>query len=354
MGEDNAYPVIDRAHVLGFYQLKESELWKLPELPYLSVNSNLESQEQQFEYEKYADELLKHFEFPDGYEPSDDEVENHKKFEIAVENFRASCDNQRLSDTPPYQKDDEQSMEMVPATTVEQENVNDDWTRTMLFNMFGSGSCLVPTIVNIDKHFSVINGNVNYNLAELSSYAYHWFLIHGKCPEYLKNDIRSLRYFESIPQLTSRIVRVNTFYCETMFLGVKYLLPLKYENWQFAVYLDPNNQLDIERNYRFEIDTVNHRLYLKIGYFVDYTDLIRGGEMKTNRWWICHCFTVLKIHTTKHRISSPDLRKQNCCLPMKLQPLPLRLIHKRMVGITSIHQNHVSKVIRNIVRVVST
>lgn len=280
VGEDNAYPVIDKSHILEFYQRKESELWKLPELPYLSVNSNLESQEQQFEYEKYADELLKHFEFPDGYEPSDDEVENHKKFEIAVENFRASCDKQRLSDTPPYQKDDEQSMEMVPATTVEQENVNDDWTRTMLFNMFGSGSCLVPTIVNIDKHFSVINGNVNYNLAELSSYAYHWFLIHGKCPEYLKNDIRSLRYFESIPQLTSRIVRVNTFYCETMFLGVKYQLPLKYENWQFAVYLDPNNQLDIERNYRFEIDTVNHRLYLKIGYFIDYTDLIRGGEMK--------------------------------------------------------------------------
>lgn len=280
VGPDNAYPVIERSHIVEFYQKKESELWKLPELPYLTVNSNLEAAENgQFEVEKYCDDLLKHFEFPEDYIPSDEELKNHQIFIDSVKDFKKRCTDSHLTDTLPYIKDDEEAKEMIVSNIVHQDNVNDDYIRTMMFNSFGAGSCLVPSVINIDKHFTVVNGNVNYNLDELSLYAYHWFLIKGECPDYMKNDIRSLRYFEDKPKLTSRIVRVNTNYCETMFLGVKYRLPLKYEDWQFAVYLDPNNQLDIDRNYKFIVNTIEHRIYLKIGFYLDYNDLIRGGIM---------------------------------------------------------------------------
>lgn len=283
VGEDNSYPIIDRSHILEFYHKKYSKLWKLPELPYLTVNSNLETNENgQYEFEKYCDELLQHFQFPEDYNPSDEEIKNHNIFLEAVNDFKNRCKNSQLYDTLPYIKDDENLKEIIPSNIVEQENVNDDYIRTIMFNSYGSNSCILPSIINIDKHFTVINGNVNYNLDELSLYAYNWFLIKGDCPEYLKNDIRSLRYFNDKPKLTSRIVRVNSNYCETIFLGVKYRLPLYYEDWHFCVFLDPNNQLDIDRNYRFIIDNVNHQIYLKIGYYLDYTDLIRGGNMDNN------------------------------------------------------------------------
>ena len=147
----------------------------------------------------------------------------------------------------------------------------------MCFNSSGNNSFLTPNILNLDKQFYVDNGNIN-----LSTTKYHWFLIKSKCPEYLLNDIRKLRYFETEPKITSRLIKINKSICETVFLGVKYQLPIKYDNYKFSVYLEPNNFIHKNRKYYFEINNIDNVINLVIGKFLDFNDLIRGGVL-TNK-----------------------------------------------------------------------
>lgn len=277
VGENGEAPIIDESHVLTFSEIRETKLYTLEPVAYLTFLSNLKALPQ-FDANLYANNLLEKFRVEDEAALTDDERLKYELFKQSVEKFRTTANRNQLADTLPYTKDDEVSKEIVPYNIIEQENHDDEIVKTILFDSFGSGSCLVPTVLNIDKHFTVKNGNVNFNNLDLSAYAFHWFLIKGECPDYMLNDFRSIRYFTDVPKLTSRIMRVNTYYCETMFLGVKYRFPLEYEDWQFAVYLDPNNQLDVDTNYRFIIDRRNHRLYLKIGAYIDFNDLIRAGN----------------------------------------------------------------------------
>lgn len=179
----------------------------------------------------------------------------------------------KIFDILPYVKEDEDGA-LSPTNKIINEQHNNTDVLDVSFNSSGNNSYICPNILNLDKQFYVDNGNI-----DLKNTKYHWFLIKSKCPEYLLNDIRSLRYFEDKPKLTSRLIRITQSLCETIFLGIKYQIPAKYENYQFSVYLNPNNFIYKKREYYFEIDTINKTVYLVVSKYLDFNDLIRGGNV---------------------------------------------------------------------------
>lgn len=158
-------------------------------------------------------------------------------------------------------------------------NYNIDKCLSMKFNSPGTQTHLAPNLLNIASNFYENAGSVDYELLESDSYRFHWFLIKGIMPEYLSNDIRSLRYFDTTPKITSRLIKVSNLsvYCETIFLGVKYRLPVKYANYDFAVYLNPEAPT-ANIKYHYEIDNTKKTIYLVLNLYIDFVDLIRGGD----------------------------------------------------------------------------
>ena len=108
---------------------------------------------------------------------------------------------------------------------------------------------------------------------------YCWFLIKGKCPSYLSNDIRRFRYFDKEPLITSRLTKISSTHVETIFLGVKYILPQRFKDYQFAVYINTNDNQFVNIDYKFEIDDIKQTIYLSINKYLKYQDFLRFGDV---------------------------------------------------------------------------
>lgn len=146
---------------------------------------------------------------------------------------------------------------------------NELGVKNIMFASTGSNCFLTPNTLNISSLFSLTNGCVADNYLK-----YNWFLIKGDCPNYLRNNINEFRYvsdFENLP-LYSRIIPVSNIICETVFLGVKYQLPLKYANFRFSVVLDPNEKTDSKVSYKFL--QFENTLVLVVSKYVDFSLLL--------------------------------------------------------------------------------
>jgi hypothetical protein len=156
--------------------------------------------------------------------------------------------------------------------------------------------------------------NVVFEQEDLDKIRFHWFLIKSETPDYLNKKeyhLSSLRYFTDKPKLTSRLVDTGT-HCETIFLGVKYTLPRKYDNYLFSVYLDFNNipednitdddTFDIS-SYNFEVDNTNKTIYLVINKYLDFIDLLRGGKLSNKPFIdLSFLYTVRQSYNTKSNL----------------------------------------------------
>lgn len=243
------------------YENKQEQLIELIPLNFLNINTELKS-ELPYDFKKYVKEL-------------------HTNFNSnPIARFNINEFAKHTSETIYQYVEDNlltKQLEDIPAIITP--NHNTEIIKNMLFCSMGSTSYLTPNILNIDKNFYVQNGNLDTNIMDKDMLRFNWFLLKGKCPEYLKNDIRSYRYFNTIPKITSRLIKINGEYCETIFLGIKYQLPIKYENYQFATYLNFNNQADQKINYAFEVDHSLETVYLTINKYLDFLDLIRGANI---------------------------------------------------------------------------
>jgi hypothetical protein len=150
----------------------------------------------------------------------------------------------------------------------------------------GHTAFLSPNIMNYDLQFGRQNGLYDANSyvdVNIEQFPFAWFLIKGECPQYLQRDVRKLRYFPDVnpskPQLYSHMIEVTDFHCETVFLGIRYRLPITYRDYKFAAYLNPNNSNDTNTSYNFEIDILNKTIHLIINRYVDFSDLIRFGNV---------------------------------------------------------------------------
>lgn len=244
------------------YQEKQETYLSLTPINFLSLNSILKSYIP-YEQDKYSFELKDNF-------------SGNQLFDEAIIEF------DKQTELPNHQYVDENKTELIDIDTVTINDYNLENCLNMIFSSVGQTAYLTPNILNIDKKFYQNNGCLDSNKLNSDLLRFNWFLIDGRCPDYLQNDIRSLRFFNSNnnekPQITSRLIKINDDFCETVFLGVKYTLPIKYIDYQFATYLCSNNREDIVLNYKFEVNDINKTLYLSINKYFDFSDLIRGGN----------------------------------------------------------------------------
>jgi len=243
------------------YQDKYEKLIELNPISLLNYNSTLTSY-LPFDQQKYVDELSIKF-----------DSNNNQLVKDSINLFNI---NKEISS---FQYINDNKIEIDDSNIVIQDiDYNNDICMNMLFASIGQTTYLTPNILNIDKKFYVQNGNIDTNKLNNDSLRFNWFLIKGICPDYLKSDIRELRYFTIEPKITSTLIKITEEYCETIFLGVKYQLPIKYVDFQFATYLNFNKQSDINVNYKFDVNNENKTIYLSINKYLDFNDLLRGGN----------------------------------------------------------------------------
>lgn len=253
-----------RPYYAEIFETKLSKLITLSNIDWLIFNSELTALPH-FDQDAYCEDLKALY--------SDDNSIT------TINDYQTSL---HINPVLPYIK--ESDGELIENNTIELSSNNDLSVLSMIFNN-GITSNLTPNTLNFDKQFYKNNGNIDINIFDGDVNRFNWFLINGECPEYLKNDVRNLRYFNTKnnekPKLTTRLQAINdksiASYCETVFLGVKYQLPVKYADYQFAVYLNFQDELDIETNYRFDIDDPKRTIYLSVNKYLDFIDLLRGG-----------------------------------------------------------------------------
>lgn len=268
---------IDGLTYIEIYETKKEKLINLSPITWLSPNSDLKVLEH-YNQKNYCTELHTIFDNQEtGHEDQDRHRIGAKK---AIDDFLSSSFNEAIL---PYVDDDIINKELVPSDIVRKDDGNTDSILDLMF-CNGSNSFIAPNILNIEKQFYANNLSTNYNEFDNDKYAFNWFLINGVCPEYLKNDIRSLRYFDKLnnetPKITSKFVKTGYDTCETIFLGIKYQLPARFENYLFATYINFNDELYIETKYLFEIDDEKKTIYLSINRYLDFIDLLRGCNIK--------------------------------------------------------------------------
>ncbi len=160
------------------------------------------------------------------------------------------------------------------------EKHNESIVKNILFNSMGYTGFMTPNILNIDKQEWIQNGCVDIEKGIYDLFRFSWFLIAGTSIE--ENDWRYFDYKKSHkPKITSRLIKITDSLCETIFLGVKYQLPIAYENWEFAVYLNFNDP-DYLNDPKYFVETYPEEklILLSINKYLDFTDLIRGGDIR--------------------------------------------------------------------------
>lgn len=264
--------LIQDINYIEIYENKISKLLRLNPITYLSYNSNLIS-EKQYDKTKYVQNLQESFDNPVA-------IIAQEKYGKDVIN--SNYEINKFTDNFQYVGEDINGELIHKNIITENQSVNDINILTILFSSPGTTALLTPNILNVDKQFYEYNGNLDYKLLDSDDIRFHWFLIKSQTPKYLKNTISDLRYFTNKPKLTSRLIlnENNLEYCETIFLGVKYRLPQKYKNYQFASYLNFQDETNIELKYYFEIDNENKTIYLSINKYLDFIDLLKGAEIE--------------------------------------------------------------------------
>lgn len=268
-------PNITGLTIVDIFEDKIEELVKLPMIPLLSVNSDFRVY-RQYDVNSYCEEL--HQRFDNQNTGNEYDKEHSEKAKESIDDFLNTDVNGPLL---PYASEDEN--EMIESDKIIRDDANQnngilDMNFSQCFNSF-----LAPHILNLERQFYGNNACNNYTQLDSDNFAkFNWFLINGECPEYLQNDIRALRYFDKTkgekPRITSLLYRVGYDTAETIFLGIKYHLPLMYEGYSFAVYVNVNDEAFKEMKYIYEIDDINKTIYLSVNRYLDFVDLLRGGN----------------------------------------------------------------------------
>ena len=260
----------------------------LPFFNYINNNIIIESNEQ-FNKEQYLIELS--------------ERNNSPEFLLAFNSFKKF----KVNDNKQFIHEFESSDYLYNSYP----NVNVNQVLDMKFGSYGFTSFLTPNLFNFDIGFYDTNSNVIYEQEDLDKIRFHWFLIKSDTPKYLEDNkfnLSYLRYFTNEPKITSKLIDTGT-HCETVFMGVKYTLPRKFNNYLFAVYLDYNtipdeNIIDDDtteiNSYSFEIDDTKNTVYLKINKYLDFIDLLRDGKISNEPFIdLSFFYSVRQSYNTK-------------------------------------------------------
>lgn len=294
---------ITNKKILSVYVDKIAKLKQLVPTRYFGVNSQIQSNVQ-YEKDKYVSSLIEMF------EGKSDEPVINQAFLNAVNLFSSQNNFEDLKQYVLRVTDDSTGISIIDQSNVVQ-TLDSNNDNSILNICFGEGTTgyLTPNICNFDNKFYLNNGNINYEMETHDPIRFHWFLMKSQTPKYISDnpdDIRNLRYFTDKPKLTSRLLKASKTlsYCETTFLGVKYKIPAKYEGYAFAVYLDFGDTLLPNIKYDMRVDNVEKTIYLVINKYLDFIDLIRGGDINNEPLVDLSFFYCVKdAHNTRSEIS---------------------------------------------------
>lgn len=287
---DRLTPVqVKKVTTAFIYETKEEQLLKLEPINFLNYYTNLES-ETINNFQQYILSLKQKF-GPDKIEENQDTYFTRALSNFAGINYNDIDDNQKIDYKNKilnqYVKLNPLTKRLEDSDTIEVDYHNEEIVKNILFNTIGCNGFITPNVLNIDRQFWIQNGCLSVSKQTADTLRYTWFLIAGEQPSYMVG--KNWRYMDYIkdengkktyrPRITSRLVKITNNLCETIFLGVKYQLPIQYENWQFAVYLNFNEPeyLNIPE-YFAEVYPEEKLILLSINKYIDFSDLIRGGN----------------------------------------------------------------------------
>lgn len=253
--------------IITIYEEKYEKIVQLLPIPFLKYNNSLKVMKQ-FNNVEFIENLRNLY-----------GNTNNKEFIDALNDYQINMINDKL----PYLDEENVNFE----SDVFTDNYNTQKVQSIIFKTLGNSCFNSPLVYNIDNRFYEKSAIVNSKMLYSDDYKYHWFLIKTNNPLLYKENKNNyhLRYFNDKPKITTKLklTHDNLGICETIFLGVKYQIPAKYKNYDFAVYLEPNNNTSLKVDYRFDVDNKNKTLYLVINKFIDFNDLIRGGDSTNNQ-----------------------------------------------------------------------
>lgn len=259
---------------------KIGRLIQLKPKPYLGVNTKFSVTEQ---YDK--SEYIKNLKTKYG---DVGDIDKQIAIDAAISSFASQS---KYVDEKPYIKYElisgSTNKELITSNFVDKAKDNNNTKVLDMCWSDGVNAYITPNVLNLDYRFYIKNANIDYVSGVRDSLRFHWFLIKGETPDYIKSvkdDVRNLRYFTDTPKLTTLLTKstTTTDYCETVFLGIKYILPQKYNGYKFAVYLDFENVNAPSVKYSSEVDGNNKTIYIVVSKYFDFVDLIRGGDNDNN------------------------------------------------------------------------
>lgn len=239
---------------------KENKPLFLYSIPYLTTYDVCKS-DKLYDIKKYKDLLKQRF-----------EPYNNPVFKKALEQFNEnSITNYEYVD---YQSNEDKQQ-------LNQDLTNEANIVDLKFKSVGQTAYNTVNLLNIDEQFWSQNGCPDIQKHRQDDLKFAWFSV-------LDNGIETYRYcrIQSITNYkfqfntVSRLIRVSDSLCETIYLGVKYQLPIQYENYCFAVMLDCDNQNYDDLTYNIIVDNLYKQIILVLHKYIDFTDLIRGGNPK--------------------------------------------------------------------------
>ena len=202
------------------------------------------------------------------------------------------------------------------------DSLNNENVENMLFATVGSNTFLLPNLLNLDMRFWLSNGNPTI----FHDYVFSWFLIENiiGIPRYFNKteDIDwypyDNEYFQKLKwskifdknnnyclNVTSNIYKLTESVAETVFLGVKYQMDIKWVGYKFSVMFVWADAIgsssktqckfvtgqDDKLIYKIDIDSTQKQIILYIIKSSFYNNYLTGFIMDLSEFYICENLT---------------------------------------------------------------
>ena len=164
---------------------------------------------------------------------------------------------------------------------LEQDLTNEENVVDLKFKSVGQTAYNTVNLLNVDEQCWSQNGCPDIQKHRQDDLRFAWFSVLNHYTSNSENyRCCNIEPFGITCNTVSRLIRVSDSICETIYFGVKYQLPIKYENYCFAVVLNWNDQKYNDLTCNVRVDDYLKQVTLVLNKYIDFTDLIRGGNQK--------------------------------------------------------------------------
>lgn len=149
------------------------------------------------------------------------------------------------------------------------------------FKSVGQTAYNTVNLLNVDEQCWSQNGCPDIQKNTQDDLRFAWFSVLNHYASNSENyRFCNIEPFGISCNTISRLIRVSDSTCETIYFGIKYQLPIQYENYYFAVVLNWNDKNYNDLTCNIRINDNLKQVTLVLNKYIDFSDLIRGGNQK--------------------------------------------------------------------------